>query len=362
MHVAIDLRILDKPGAELSGIGRYALELARELPSARPEWKFTMHSNRPDLIGQGLRWTRWPTASSLGRVSWLQGWAALTRERPAPDLWFSPALVLPVWWHGPSVVTIHDLTFALMPERYRGRLNAAYARRATAWSARHADRVLCGSRETQARLVEHLGVDEAKVEVIPYGVSEAFLADGDTSPEPDDPFLLFVGVFEARKGLDTLHKALRTVNAAQRRVRLVLAGQPGWGTEAVVDALRRDPNVELVLRPTDAELARLYRSALALVYPSRMEGFGLPVAEAMAAGGPVIASDLDCIHEFAGDAVLYARPGDAAALARQIERLIDEPEERRAMTERGRDAAAPLRWPKVAQMTAETIESVVAGL
>jgi glycosyltransferase involved in cell wall biosynthesis len=362
MHVAIDLRILDAPGAELSGIGRYALELARELPRARPEWRFTIQSNRRDLVEEGIRETRWPTASSLGRVSWLHGWAAVTRERPAPDLWFSPSFVLPVWWRGPSVVTIHDLTFALMPERYRGRLNAAYARRATAWSARNADRLLCGSQETKARLVEHLGVEAEGVEVIRYGVSEVFVSDGEGRREPRDPYILFVGVFEARKGLDTLHEALRAVNASQPDLRLVLAGQPGWGTGAVVDALRRDPNVELALRPTDEELARLYRSALALAYPSRMEGFGLPVAEAMAAGCPVIASDLHCIREFAGDAVLYARPGDAAELARQIERVVDRPEQRRALADRGRDAAAALRWPNVGEKTARAFESIMAGL
>src|SRR5918996_1868466 len=138
-HIAVDLRILDRAGMERSGVGRCAVESLVALRRARPGWRLTVHSNRPDLIeaGRGLdvRATRWPTGSGLGRVAWLHLRAARA-TRPTPDLWLAPAFVSPPSWRGPSVVTIHDLVFLLEPERYRGRLNAWYASRTVRASAR----------------------------------------------------------------------------------------------------------------------------------------------------------------------------------------------------------------------------------
>jgi glycosyltransferase involved in cell wall biosynthesis len=299
-HVGIDLRVLDAPGMELSGLGRYGVEVTRALQAARPDWRFTLHSSRTDLFGASVRRTRWPTARPVGRIGWLHAGAAATTLRDRPDLWFSPSFVLPLWWRGPAVVAVHDLVFELLRGRYRGRLNGAYASRATRWSARRADRVLCGSQETKAHLVRRFSVAGERVGVVPYAVADVFRADPVCDPELRGDFLLFVGVFEARKGLDTLHEALHRLRDAGRQVPIVVAGRPGWGTETVLDALRKDPDVSFRIEPSDGELADLYRRALALVYPSRMEGFGLPVAEAMALGCPVVASELGCIREFAG--------------------------------------------------------------
>jgi glycosyltransferase involved in cell wall biosynthesis len=290
--------------------------------------------------------------------------AALPTLRRRPDLWFSPAFVLPAWWRGPSLVTIHDLTFLLLRERYRGRANALYATAATRLSARRADRVLCGSQATRALLLEHLGVDSERVEVIPYGVAETFFADAPSAEEPvvdnlpERPYLLFVGTWEARKGLATLHEAVRKVNSVRRRVRIVLAGQPGWGTERVLEAMRRDRDVEFRDRPDDGQLAQLYRHALALVYPSEMEGFGLPVAEAMACGCPVIATDLPSIREFAGACPLYIDPGDSDRLAVHVESLLVASSGAPARAERARQAVDRLRWGVLGQRTAEQIERI----
>jgi glycosyltransferase involved in cell wall biosynthesis len=370
MHIAVDLRVLDAPGMETTGAGRYVLETTAALQRARPGWRFSLFSNRPELLrpseNTSVLRTRLPTQRALGRIAWLHGVAALPAARLRPDVWFSPSFVLPLWWRGRSIVTIHDLTFLLLPGRYRGKANARYATAATRYSARRADRVLCGAEVTRELLVEHLGIDRAKVAVIPYGVAEAFFADLDPAARstpgaaaedsPECPYLLFVGTWEARKGLATLHAALRRVNAEHRRVRLVLAGQPGWGTEALLDALRSDPDVELCEKPEDAHLAELYRGALALVYPSEMEGFGLPVAEAMACGCPVIATELPSIREFAGACPYYLSPGDSARLAEHVESLLDGSAGAESRSERGREVVAPLRWSVLGERTAELIE------
>jgi glycosyltransferase involved in cell wall biosynthesis len=367
MHIAIDLRVVDAPGMETTGAGRYALETTQSLQRARPDWRYSLFSNRPDLLAQtettSIIGTQLPTHRAVARVAWLHTAAALSAVRLRPDVWFSPSFVLPLWWRGRAIVTIHDLTFLLLPDRYRGRANAWYATAATRWSARRADRVLCGSRATRELLVTQLGIDGTKVEVIPYGVAEPFFAPPAPGVDPDDelpprPYLLFVGTWEARKGIATLYAALRRVNAAGKRVHLVLAGQVGWGTEQLLDSLRGDPNIELCEKPDDEELAALYRGALALVYPSEMEGFGLPVAEAMACGCPVIASDLPSIREFAGACPRYIRPGDADQLVQHVDELLSGAPDADQRAARARDAVASLRWDALGERTAELIERV----
>jgi glycosyltransferase involved in cell wall biosynthesis len=208
-----------------------------------------------------------------------------------------------------------------------------------------------------------MGVESEKITVIPYGVSDAFFAPPTFGCDPESgvrgvPYVLFVGTREARKGLSTLYAALRLLNAEHCRVRLVLAGQDGWGTERLMEEMRSDPTVELRDKPSDEELSHLYRDALALVYPSEMEGFGLPVAEAMACGCAVIASDLPSIREFAGDHPFYITPGDSANLATQIQGLLngDHDVERRRAT--ARDAVTSLRWDLLGDLTAKVLEQV----
>jgi glycosyltransferase involved in cell wall biosynthesis len=137
----------------------------------------------------------------------------------------------------------------------------------------------------------------------------------------------------------------------------VLAGRAGWKADDVVAGLAADPAVEFVDRPSDDRLAALYRGALAVVYPSVMEGFGLPVAEAMAMGTPVVASELGCIREFAEEVPLYVPPGDERALAGRLGELLDGAQlgERTAA---GRRLASGLRWEDTAEKTARVVESV----
>jgi glycosyltransferase involved in cell wall biosynthesis len=225
--------------------------------------------------------------------------------------------------------------------------------------------VLCGSSATRDLLVTHLGLDTDAVTVIPYGVADTFFKkqEPNTNAQPEvkrEPYLLFVGTWEARKGLSTLYAAMRLVNAQGKRVRLVLAGQTGWGTRSLIQEMRTDPTVEFREKPSDDDLGELYRQALALVYPSEMEGFGLPVAEAMACGCPVIASDLPSIREFAGEHPLYIDPGDSGTLANHVERLLNLDDDVTHRRTSGYKAVAPLRWSALGDLTAGVIEEVGA--
>src|SRR3954469_6363241 len=366
-RLLIDLRIADRTRLGMTGLERYALEVATGLRRVRPGWQIELFSNRPDLLpSASLRPTRWPTRSGIGRNSWLQLVAPFTVRPRGGDVWFGPAYALPRWWRGPAVVTIHDLTFMLIPGQYLDRARAARMTLAARRSARQATAILCGSEETRSRIAERLGVDSAKIAVTRYGVKDLFFdtaRSADVKPSAgEDPYVLFVGTFEARKGLDVLHAALRSVNrSGPPRLRLVLAGRPGWKAGEVLAAMRADPAIQIVDRPADDELASLYLGALAVVYPSVMEGFGLPVAEAMAMGTPVVASELGCIREFAEDVPLYVRPGDGRSLAGRLEGLLGGTElEKRVAT--GRRLASGLRWTDTAERTAQVIERVAPAL
>ena len=360
--VAVDARILDTPGQERVGVGRYALEITRALEEARPNWRWLVLSNRPDLFGDSeRRETRWPTHRSSARVLWLHGASWTDRVVAAADVWFGTAFTLPILRRGPMVVTIHDLMFTLARETYSSQLRARYVTFATRLSARRASRVVCGSSETRDRLVSIWGIEASTVRVAHYGVASAFGPEGERPTDMPSPYVLFVGTVEPRKGVAALHDAIRRVNEDGSRVSLVLAGRPGWGVDELMTRLRADPAVRFVREPSDARLAALYRGALATAYPSAMEGFGLPVAEAMASGSPVVASPLGCIREFAGDAPLYADPGDTQALASHIHALLASADERARRRAAGLEAASDLRWEDVARRTAQAIEEAAAG-
>ncbi len=232
---------------EMSGLGRYALEITRGLWRVRPEWQFSVYSNRPDLLGPpqrgSRRGTRWPTSFSAGRVAWLHLGASPIALVRRPDVWFGPTFVLPVWWRGPAVVTIQDLVFLLLRDRYIGKANAVYATAATRFAARRATRVICPSGETRNALVEAWGVSSVKIDLVANGVSDLFFEAPVSSGTPsrnsdgEPPFLLYVGVFEARKGLDVLATAMSELNSHGTKARLVLVGRPGWGAEEAVELL-----------------------------------------------------------------------------------------------------------------------------
>ena len=341
-------------------MGRYALELARGLAAARPSWRILGLSNRRDLPEEiEVVATRAPTGAAVGRIAWLEGLAALDARVRQADVWFGAGYAIPRWWRGPGVVTVHDLTFLLERDRYRGRANAAWALSTVRSSTRRARAVLCGSEETRERIVRHLDVPESRVFVTPYGVAAPFLGPPVTEPERRAGFLLFAGTLEARKGLDVLEAALTRLGRTGDRPELVLAGAKGWATDESLDRLLAGPEVRFEPGPSDTRLSELYREALALVHPSRMEGFGLPVAEAMAAGCPVVGSDLACVREFAGNAPLYSTPGDAEGLASSIARVRADPKLRQTMSERGVAAARPLRWQRTAELSARAIETTL---
>jgi glycosyltransferase involved in cell wall biosynthesis len=213
-------------------------------------------------------------------------------------------------------------------------------------SVRRADRVLAVSEWTKRDLIERYGIPDQKIVVTPNGVDSLFGPDG--ARRDGEPYALFVGTLQPRK--DPL-AALEAIALAGGDLRLVLVGpDKGSGEEArrTASKLGLNGRVEFAGHVDKEELAELYRSAACLVFPSRYEGFGLPVVEAMASGTPVVATAAGSIPEIAGDAAVLVEPGDPVALAGGIERAIAD---RERLVPAGLARAKRYSWAETARRT-----------
>jgi len=210
------------------------------------------------------------------------------------------------------------------------------------------------SHHSSKDAVEILGIPETRIRVIYPGVSEAFFNVGPGCANSirghyklDAPYILFVGCIEPRKNIPTLIRAyLRTKEARRREVQLVVAGPFGWESEQVRTMLAQSgANVRYIGYVPEVDLPGLVRGALALVYPSFYEGFGLPVAQAMAAGVPVIASNRACLPEVVGDAGMLIDPDSTEELTASIEQLCACPSFADELGARGKIRAQRFKWP-----------------
>jgi glycosyltransferase involved in cell wall biosynthesis len=239
------------------------------------------------------------------------------------------------------VVTVHDLAVFRHPNVFP-RWTRSYAPVLVPRVLRAAQRVIAVSEFTASELETLLRVPRRKIHVVPNAVDDTFTSDG---PRADGQYILAVGTLEPRKNL------ARAIEAAARiGVDLRVVGAPGWGG---IEA--RGANVTWLGWIDDDELARQYRGALCVVYPSLYEGFGLPVLEAMACGAAVVTSSSGATGEVAGDAAVLVDPLDVEAIAGGIEAAIARREELRP---RGVERARGFSWDEAARLTLAVYEEV----
>ena len=352
MRVALDVSAVP---AQLTGAGRYVVELARRLPDTDRE--VTLVSRR----GDEERWRAWSSAPVVGLVPtgraarlWFEAWRLGTSEPArASDVWHGPHYTMPHRGSTPSVVTIHDLTFFTHPQ-WHERAKVAYFQRAIRYSARHAAALVAVSDAT-ARLIDELLPDHAPVVTAPHGVDlTAFSPAGDDDADalarvgldPGAAYVLFVGTLEPRKGLDVLIDAFDEVAAGRPDLELWIAGKAGWGEapEAVSRASARQ-RIRRLGYVDQRVLPALMRRSRCVAYPSWAEGFGLPVLEALACGAVVVTSADTVMEEVAGGRAILARAGDAISLAGALATADDLDEDaRRDWSSSARRQAERFTW------------------
>jgi len=326
MNVAIDVSPLIQTRA---GTARYLKALLAEL------------RRRDDVHVETVSFGRADRLSTLARdAAWYP--FALGRRRDA-DVLHCPTYRGPLRPRLPLVVTVHDLAVLRHPDAFN-RWTRTYSPRVVPHVLGAARRIIAVSEFTKRELVELLDVPAEKIRVVPNGVDDEFTREG---PAADGDYVLAVGTLEPRKNLQRLVEA-----AARSDVELRVVGARGWGGVHV-----GGNGVRWLGEVNDAELARLYRGARCVAYPSVYEGFGIPVLEAMACGTPVVTSRGTAMEEVADGAAVLVDPNDPADLAAGIERATEHRDE---LVARGLERARAFRWSAIADATVAVYREAVA--
>lgn len=349
VKVLIDLRMVRGP---LHGIARYALELTRRLPQLEPTWQFHALVGpgfAPEELGElaprvPLVRTKTPFLSPLEQPA-----LATTLLAVRPDLFHATSFSLPALWPGRLVATIHDANHLALPES-ASLARTAYYRAVVAPRARHARALITVSEFSRREIAAHLNLDPARLQVISNGVDASFKPAVASELEG----------FRTRRGLPTkyfaaigsvkVHKNLAVLKPIVSRLPAPLVLLAGRGARRALGF----PEEVLELSPLpDEELVRFYAGATAVLIPSRYEGFGLPVLEAMACGAPVIASTGGAHPEVVGHAGVLAPTDDSETWLREAQRLFRDDGLRAELSVLGRERALRYSWDDCAKQTLE---------
>jgi glycosyltransferase involved in cell wall biosynthesis len=352
---------------ESTGVGKHIIQMVRGL-AAVPEMRVTMLAGRDELdpAGRipagnplsGLPATALPASRRLFELSW----KAFRRPRadrwcPGADWVYCPAEAIVPVRRARLAVTVHDLhafetdlPWSNTPAHRRVRLRwRAMFRQVTRFAALY----LAVSEFTKRRIVEILGVEPGRIRVVGNGVEDTFFSSA-TEPPAAPPYVLVVGGLTWRKGGDFVLGVADRLAAIRPEMSVFIAGA---SETEVADRAKARANVRQLGLVPAAELPDLVRRATALFFPSRYEGFGIPVLEAMAAGTPVVCSSAGALPEVAGDAAVYVGHEDETAAAEALLRLADDLPLRAAMIGRGRERAEQFRWSACIRRLVEALRA-----
>lgn len=360
--------------SQRAGIGRYTRGMIGALADLGSNHSFVLMVVGSDAeIGESAAWLPGLEIKDNFEVKelplpnrfWRVLWHRLGVPFPADlltgtvDVFHSPDYLLPPLRQGKKVVTVHDLSFLRHPEAAEPSLRA-YLSTTVPRSVRKADLVLGDSESTRQDVIELLGIDGDRVEVVYPGVGQAFRVIDDQQHLAlvrelhglDRPFVLNVGTLEPRKNLVTLLDAYAALRRRGLEHKLVIAGGRGWLYDGVfrrVEELSLEQDVLFLGYVAEAHLPAIYGLADLLVFPSLYEGFGLPPLEAMACGTPVITSDSSSLPEVVGEAGLMVPAQDADALAEAIARVLADSGLREDLVKKGLSRSTQFTWQAVGE-------------
>jgi glycosyltransferase involved in cell wall biosynthesis len=363
MNICIDARWIFP---ELSGIGLYTQELLRALAEVdRVNEYLLLFSD--DRVMERTTALLPPNAGFRSRVSRLGLFSPKNQlllpgllRREKVDLYHSTNYMMPLLGMGRirRFVTIHDLIPLMFrdhaPEARKEKLFPIY-KGLMHRIARKADVILTVSESTKRDIVRELNVNAAKIAVTPEGVGPEYHPTDRRSPVTGHQ-ILYVGRRDPYKNLPLLIEAFSDVVKNVPAARLRIIGPADDRYPAAPDLARKlglEPQIDWIGYVSPRDLVQAYQDAAVYVLPSRYEGFGLTVLEAMACGAPVVCSNASSLPEVAGDAALLVPPGDRVALADALTRVLTDAQLAQALREKGVARAASFTWRRTAELTVE---------
>lgn len=345
------------------GVGVYLANMLRSLPSEH-DLELHLLTRKNDaarweaLAPQAQHHALVPSSRPV-RLAWEQTQGPKLARTLKIDLWHGPHYTLPLRLQSPSVVTIHDTSFFDHPE-WHERSKVPYFRAMMRTASTRARLIIAVSRFTAQRVSELLN-PQGPVVVIPHGVDHATFQPARPHHADDlavlrslgvrPPYLAFVGTLEPRKNIPDLIHAFARVSHDRPELRLVLAGNAGWGAREVRAAIESSgvatkiAQLGYVPAPT---LPALLRQASLVAYPSHLEGFGLPALEALACGAPLVTTTGSAMEEVVGDAAVLVPPANVDALSEAIAMVLDDPQLAADLRSKGPEVASSFTWERCA--------------
>ena len=366
-RIAIDARF----ASDGSGLGRYARKMLEYVLKFGEEYDFTVIVNKGeescvdfgygnyDVVG--VPYLHYSFGEQIGY------WWYLNRQNF--DLVHFTNFNHPILYRGRFVVTIHDLTLMFFPGRVRrvwlGSWIVQYAYRLTMKSAaRNSTRVVAITEFTKKDILKYLGGNEEKIKVIYEAADEKIKKVTDEEFKRkvkikygiNRPFYFFLSNLRVHKNIERMVKAFEKIRDEGIEAQLVIIGKPDPRYPEAVEAVEKSKYFKDIVRPgfvPDDEVAVFYTDALAFVYPTLYEGFGLPGLEAMSCDLPVIASEASCLPEVLGRGVLYFDPYNVAEMADAMKKIYTDKNLRKKLIEAGRKQFNKYSWEKMGREMVE---------
>lgn len=370
MRIGIDARLWNE-----TGVGRYIRNLVWELEKIDKKNHYTLFvktGNREPGIGiSNDRFKivetdiRWHTVDEQLLFHKVLGNEAL-------DLVHFPYFSIPILYNKPFVMTVHDLIInhfptgkastLPLPVYYAKRLGYQYILKQAAQKSQH---IITVSEETKREIVQHLKVSDKKVVVTYEGVEKGLkgLGTRDLGLEMDSKYFLYVGNAYPHKNVERLVEAFQKIAKEFSDVKLVMVGKKNYFYDRVEEQVKElglEKHIIFAGGVSDEELAGLYHHAQALVFPSLMEGFGLPGLEAMQNNCLVLASDIPVFREIYKDGAVYFNPREISTIHATIRQVLTEKEKFSKYLEKGRERVKTFSWEKMAKETLSIYESSVS--
>lgn len=377
MRVALNAQLLSNTaGYRSAGVNRVIHHLLAELPQVPGHEEYLVYAPNSELNRQLLassryrrRLTRLPVERPPVRIGWEQTILPLELLRERADLLHALGFVSPIAWRGRTVVTVYDLSFMRFPEVYN-RPNRVYLNTFTPPSLRRADRVITISEDARRDVIELCGVAPERVTPILLAADERFqpasadeIAAFRARHGLPERFVLYLGTLQPRKNIETLVRAYAQLrDAGSIDHALVIAGGRGWQFDSIFNLIRElriEAFVHLPGFVPDPEQPLWYSSATVFAFPSRYEGFGLPLLEAMACGAPVVSSSASSLPEVVGDAGLLVDPSDVEGWCSALRQLLEDEPRRAALAAAGRSRAQVFSWRRMAAETVQVYREVL---